>query len=143
MPLLLATLIYSRQVIISRLSSKVCDHLQQQRELESAYDGEVVIPASLDGTAALTVADLKTIYEEQEKEVEMTDSPDEIVIAGSVNGAVDLTRGEIAALHERERLTLERDTALTHSYQAPVPDGGSSNLTVGELQALHKRQSQD
>ena len=77
------------------------------------------------------------------KEVEMTDSPDEIVIAGSVNGAVDLTRGEIAALHERERLTLERDTELTHSYQAPVPDGGSSKLTVGELRALHKRQSQD
>lgn len=41
-------------------------HEQQKRDLELAYDGEVVIPAS-STSPAVTVAGLRALHEQQEK----------------------------------------------------------------------------
>ena len=114
---------------------------QQERNLTSAFEGEVVIPAGVDNISALTVADLRAMHEKQEKEVKALASPDEIAIAGSVDGTGDLTKAEIAALHERERIALANGSRT--DYPAPVPEAGSPHLTVEEVRNLHQSQFRD
>lgn len=118
-------------------------HEQQERNLESVFEDEVVIPAGADNSAALTVADLRAFHEGQGKELGATDFGGEIVISRSVDGTGDLTGAEIVALHERERVTSQSDTGSMNDNPAPVPDVGSSYLTVDELRGLHRSQSQE
>jgi hypothetical protein len=116
---------------------------QQQSEAESAPDDEIVIAGGLDGSAALTVADLRTLHDNQQSELELADLPGDAVIAGSFDGSSEMTRVEIEALHSRERIALESDTSLKGLYSAPLSTDGSRNLTVDELKELHNNQFQD
>ena len=114
----------------------------QQSEAESAFDDEIVIDGGIDGSAALTVADLRALHDKQHGEFESADLPDDIVIAGSTDGVAALTRVEIEALHARERLALDSDTSPNNLYPAPA-SSGDGNLTVDELKDLHDRQFQE
>jgi hypothetical protein len=116
---------------------------QQQSEAESAPDDEIVIAGGLDGSAALTVADLRALHNNQQSELESAGRPGDVVIAGSFDGSSEMTRVEIEALHSRERIALESDTSYENLYSAPLSTDGSSNLTVDELKELHDNQFQD
>ena len=114
---------------------------QQLSEAESVPDDEIVIAGGLDGSAALTVVDLRALHKNQQSELESTDLSGDVVIAGSFDGSSELTRVEIEALHSRERIALESDMSLDNLYSAPLSStDGSINLTVDELKELHDKQ---
>ncbi len=116
---------------------------QQLSEAESVPDDEIVIAGGLDGSAALTVADLRALHDSQQSELKSTDVPGDVAIAGSFDGSSYMSRVEIEALHSRKQIALESDTSLENLYSAPLSTDGGSNLTVDELKELHKNQFQD
>ena len=116
---------------------------QQKIEAESVPDDEIVIAGGLDGSAALTVADLRALHSNQQSELESADLSDDVVTAVSFDGSAELTRVEIEALQSRQRVALESEPLLENLYSAPLVTDGSSDLTVDELQELHNRQFEE
>jgi len=115
-------------------------HATQQQEVEQMLSdlGAVVIEPAQGGGRPITLGELRSRHEQQERALESAHD-DEIAIPSRSDGSPALTVGDLRGLHERQNLALA-ENANSDDMVIFGPDAGTLGMTRSEVEALHERQ---